>query len=104
MGHRGLSEVIQIRKIYIQNPDFLAFALNNCPVPTIEILMGEKSKTFGVGDVGMELVPVNFECGEEGSMEGRHWVSTGQNMRKDGMGLVVLGCEHQGPGGPFFFF
>lgn len=61
MGHRGLPKVIQVRKIYMQKSDFLSFALNNCPVPTTVILMAEKSKSFGVGDIGLGSVPENVK-------------------------------------------
>lgn len=40
-------KVIQIRKLYIWKSDSLAFALNDCPVPAVGILVGEKSKRFG---------------------------------------------------------
>lgn len=106
MGHRGLPKVIQVRKIYMQKSDFLSFALHNCPVPTPVILMAEKSESFGVGDVGLGSVPENVKCGEKktsnvGSTEDSHWLLMGQNIKKDDMGLVVLGWKHQGPDGPF---
>lgn len=46
-GFNNLAEVIQIRKLYIQKSDSLAFALNDCPVPTVGISVGERSKRFG---------------------------------------------------------